>query len=271
MIKDLTIGIITCNRYDRLRKCLMSLKHNLKEEPYKIIVVDGCLDKEIRKTVKKIDEKIPIITPKKRISPSAARKIIPKYVDTDYLLFLDDDIIVPKNTIESLLKYLDTNSEVSMVSGVWNEYGKFREVGQIFVFGKDMRNNYVFKKFLTMNDIRNLRLESVRVHGTMSSILARIETFKKINFDERYDFFYELFDFFLQAYYHNIKIEVLPNAIFYHKPTRYRGFTMRKIHSPDIDRKKFIDKWGIIPIGKLGLGKNIHRSVIYQIRRRFGF
>ena len=268
MKPEVTVGVVACNRYEQLRTCLLSLKRNLKKVPHQIIVIDGCLDKRIEQIANKVDKKINVISPKKRIGPSESRKIIADHTETEYLLFLDDDIIVPKGTVEMLLEHLESHPEVSIVSGAWKEYGKFRELGQIFIFGQDKNQKYIFKKFITVKEARDLGVSSIKVHGVMSSMLARTEVFEKINFDERYDFFYELFDFFLQAYYKGIQIEALPNAVFYHRPSKYRGFTLRHAHSPEVDRKKFIEKWGIIPIGQLGLP--ISKSPMYQIRRRLG-
>lgn len=109
-------------------------------------------------------------------------------------------------------------------------------------------------------------LTSVSVHGVMSSMLVRTEIFKKINFDKRYKFFYELFDFFMQAYHKGLEIRALPSVIFEHRPEKYTGPTMRKLHSPEEDMQRFIEKWGVIPIGDLGLP--LYRSLKYQIRRR---
>lgn len=268
MTKELTIGIVACNRYDRLKKCLSYLKLNITNLEYNVIVLNGCVDKSIPEISKNLIKNALVITPDNLISPSAARKLIAENTETEYLLFLDDDIIVRKNTVETLLNYLHKNPDVSIVSGAWSEYGTFRELGQIFIFGENSTQKYVFKKFITVPEARKLGLTAIKVHGVMSTMLVRTEIFKKINFDERYSFFYELFDFFMQALHEGIEIRALPNVIFDHRPQKYRGVTMRKLHDPSEDKKKFIEKWGVVPIGELGL--SIQRSLKYKIRRAFG-
>ncbi|KPU63882.1 hypothetical protein EP1X_01435 [Thermococcus sp. EP1] len=268
MVQELTVGVVACNRYRKLKQCLYSLRRNLKSIKSQVIVLNGCVDKKVEKLSKSISDDILVITPERRIGPSAARKLIAENTETEYLLFLDDDIIIRKNSVETLLEHLYKNPEVSIVSGAWNEYGKFRELGQIFIFGKKNGQKYVFKKFITVSEASGLGLTSISVHGVMSSMLVRTEIFKKINFDERYKFFYELFDFFMQAYYKELEVRALPNVVFDHRPEKYIGPTMRKLHDPEEDRKRFIEKWGVVPIGNLGLP--IYRSLRYQICRRLG-
>jgi len=45
----------------------------------------------------------------------------------------------------------------------------------------------------------------------------------------------------------------LPNVVFEHKPFKYISPTLRQTSDSENDRCKFIEKWGIYPVGNFGL------------------
>jgi GT2 family glycosyltransferase len=247
----LTIGIPTCAREQSVSACIDSIKKNVKI-PFKLLVVDNTKAHtvpEINLAGKyEIDKYIEIEEP---IGPSASRKIIAENTTTEYLLFLDDDNLVRKNSVETMMDYIEKNPEVSIVSGVWYEEGRYK-FGQNFNFGIKNDKKIVFKTFITYEEVKNKGLSSVRFDSVFASMLCRTDIFKKVMFDKRYRWFYELYDFFMQCYKEKIIIESLSDVIFDHKPLKYSGKTMKHDKRRMEGKEIFIEKWGIIPIGELG-------------------
>lgn len=247
----LTIGILTCAREESVSACIDSIIKNVKI-PFKLLIVDNTkahTKPRINLTeIFNIDKYIEVEEP---IGPSASRKIIAENTSTEYLLFLDDDNLVRKNAVKRMIEHLKDNPEVSIVSGAWYEKGKYK-IGQNFNFGKKKGKKIVFKTFVTYEEVRKMGLSSVKFDSVFASMLCRTNIFKKVMFDERYRWFYELFDFFMQCYRENLIIESLPDVIFDHKPLKYRGKTMKHDKRRMEGREIFIEKWGVTPVGKLG-------------------
>lgn len=251
MKTKLTIGIITCGRPQKVKECLSSIHKNIQLN-YQVIVVDSMINVENLKLYED-SYNTRCIAFDLPISPSAARKIIAENVDTPYILFLDDDIIVTPS-VSTMFRHIETHSDIDIIGGGWNEYGKFRELGQRFNFGTLDNRKIVYKSFITINDIIKLGLDSVQVDGVQATMLVKSNIFSKVQFDPRYDFFFELFDFFMQCHHEGIVIEALPSVIFEHQPSLYKSNqTMRQKSNKEDDRRKFIEKWGMFPIGPLSL------------------
>ena len=111
-----------------------------------------------------------------------------------------------------------------------------------------------WKSFLMYEDALRMGLTSARVHGVLATMLIRREVYSQIRFDPRYDFYYELFDFFMTCRDQGVAIDVLPGAIFEHRPIPYTGQTRRQTGDEDADRARFAAKWGLEPLGPKGFG-----------------
>jgi len=248
---ELTIGIPTCTREESVSMCINSILKNVSI-PFKLIVVDNTKAfNHPKKNLSEIFDIYKYIEIEKPIGPSASRKIIAENTSTEFLLFLDDDNLVRKNTVEIMMHHLMNNPYVSIVSGAWYEKSKYK-FGQNFNFGTLNGKKIVFKTFVSYYKVKEMGLSSVRFDSVFASMLCRTKIFKKVMFDEQYRWFYELFDFFMQCYHKNIIIESLPNVVFDHKPFKYSGKTMKHDKRRMEGKEIFIKKWGITPIGQLG-------------------
>jgi GT2 family glycosyltransferase len=270
MLPQLTIGIPTCGRPQAIRNCLESIQKNVHVD-YKTIVVDSLITEESLAVYNsfKHTECLGFSSP---IGPSAARQLIAEKADTPFILFLDDDNEVTPNCVELMLTYLTTHPEIQILGGAWREDGSVhnRAVGQQFNLGFQDNQRVIFKSFVTVEQIHQLKLESFRVSGVLATMMVRNAVFDQVNFDPRYDFFYELFDFFLQCHYQNINIYAFPNAVFEHKPLKYTQSTLRENNKGEKEKQKFIEKWQIVPIGSLDLAtsrkkQNLVKRILKKI------
>ena len=246
MTPKLTIGIITCGRNNKIKECLFSIRDNVKVN-HKILVVDSLINNENIELYDSFSN-LEYISFSSPISPSHGRKMLSKYLETSYLLYLDDDLVVREDTVEKMLDHAENRKDVGIVGGIWEEYGKYRPVGHRFIYGKNNKGEpLIFKFNVLIEEIQKLKLSSLKVDSVQASILIRQEVLDQIQFDEEYTFFYELWDFYMQAANNNVSIEVLLDACFDHKPTKYLKKTKRQNSQDEEDKNRFMKKWNVKP------------------------
>lgn len=250
----LTIGIPTCGRPAAIEACLASVREHVTVEHH-VIVVDSLLTNEARAGYGRYPN-VRCIGFTDPIGPSAARKLISDAAETPYVLFLDDDNLVTPGSVEALLAHLEGHPEVGIAAGGWDQDGSLgkRALGQYFHFGQSGERQVVYKSFVTIEGAERLELSSVRVDGVLATMMVRRRLFEQVGFDPQYDFFYELWDFFMQCRERGVQIDALPGVIFAHHPVPYTGTTRRQTSVTASDRARFAAKWSLDPIGPSGPG-----------------
>lgn len=249
---QVTIGIPTCGRPAAIEACLASIRENVTTE-HSVIVVDSLLTDEATAEYARHPD-VRVIGLKDPIGPSAARKLISDAAETPYVLFVDDDNLVTPGSVEGLLAHLESHPDVEIAAGGWNQdegLGK-RALGQYFHFGQIGDRKVVYKSFVTIDAAERLELSSVRVDGVLATMMVRRRLFTEVGFDPQYDFFYELWDLFMQCLERAVHIDALPTVIFEHKPVPYTGTTRRQTGDTAADKRRFAEKWGLDPIGPSG-------------------
>ena len=244
MTKDLTIGIPTANRPESLRACLESIKKFI-DFPIEIIIVDSSNEDLRYKPDNEFDD-IKVIVPVEMLSPSHARKVIAERCKTSLLLFLDDDMTVSENAVQTLVDYLKRNDDIDIVGGAVNEYGYWREIGFSFQIGEIRGSRVVVKNPIRKEWLDQKSFEAFRVDFiTQPPFLMRTEIFKRVNFDENYLWASEIIDFFFQCYQNGYSSVVIPSAVFNHFPTKYTNTTYKhdkKSHNRE-GKDYFYEKW----------------------------
>jgi len=227
MAVELTIGIPTANRPEKLRACLDSIKEHV-DFAFKLIIVDSSSE-DLRYKPDDWLENTEIIVPTEMLSPSHARKIIAEKCDTPMLLYLDDDMTVSEGALQELIDYLKCHKDVDIVGAAVNEYGYWRDIGLFLMIGEVDGSRVVVKKPVRKEWMDKRGLESLRVDLiTQPPFLMRTGIFKKVNFDENYLWASEIYDFFFQCLHHGIVSVVIPSAVFHHFPTRYAAPTHKQ-------------------------------------------
>lgn len=247
MAAELTIGIPTCGRPEKVRACLESIS-NCVTEPVKIIVVDSMITDQNRQLYSETPN-CEVVAFDEVIGPSAARREISKRLETDYLLFMDDDNEVVGNGVSVLLQHLKDYPAVGIVAGCWCEIGGLREAGQNFHEGIASGIPVVTKSFVEHQDLLDQGLTALEVDACLATMLIRASVFEQVSFDPEYDFFLELFDFFIQCKRSGIRIEVRSDVVFNHSPSQYGATTMRQTQEVEAAEAYFENKWGVRPYG----------------------
>jgi glycosyltransferase involved in cell wall biosynthesis len=244
MTKELTIGIPTANRPVSLQACLDSIQKYV-DFPAKIIIVDSS-DPELRFKSELLQSDVEVIYSEQMLSPAHARKVIADSCDSEFLLYIDDDMMVSEDSVQSLMAYLKINVKVDIVGGAVDEYGAWREIGFNFQLGKLSDSQVVVKQPIRKDWLDQHGFEAFRVDlVTQPPFLMRTEIFKKVNFDKNYLWASEIFDFFFQCYFAGVVSVVVPSAVFYHYPTSYDQTTHKhgKRHHNQQGRAYFAKKW----------------------------
>lgn len=113
---DISLIILTSNQKELTLRCLRSLKPFIENPRYETILVDnGSVDG----TADDVREQFPsvrIVSMSRNMGVAAGRNAGLGIAVGRHLMILDNDTIADAATIESLSKYLDTNSDVGLVA-----------------------------------------------------------------------------------------------------------------------------------------------------------
>lgn len=122
--KKIVLGIPTLNRADLLKECLDDLSQNLSDLERYIIVDNGNQNIEIPLNLK---EKVIVYTPEKNLGVAASWNFIMKtgfeYLNADYVMFLNDDIVLGYNS-QQILEILNRCPNYYLIVGgyYWSSF-----------------------------------------------------------------------------------------------------------------------------------------------------
>lgn len=112
-----SIAIPTYNRKNKLERLLNSISESTFKD-YEIIVVD---DASTDGTESMIKEEYPYVKYIKHEKPTLVAKSRNDAIEAsegDYIFFIDDDNVIERNTIEELVRYIESHEEVGTVAPV---------------------------------------------------------------------------------------------------------------------------------------------------------
>ena len=111
---DLTIIIVSYNTKEFLKKCLESVKNAALKFNYEIIVIDNNSSDSSLEMLGKEFPDVFLIKNKKNLGFSKANNQGIKKARGRYLLFLNPDTIVNKDTLPTLIEFMEGNKEVGV-------------------------------------------------------------------------------------------------------------------------------------------------------------
>lgn len=108
---DLSIIIVSYNTRELLEELLLSIKQNISSKiKYEVIVVDNFSADNSAEMVAREFPQFKIIANRQNLGFSKANNIgIKKTVNSRYVLFLNPDTLLSKNTIEKMIEFMDEN------------------------------------------------------------------------------------------------------------------------------------------------------------------
>lgn len=241
-MEDLTIGIKTFLRPEKVRQ-LLSTIHNREWDPAEVIVADdGEINNEKRQTYEEYNEKLSlkILDLEFDLGNGASRNKLADECETEYLLMLDDDMMPPEN-IPELRKALE-NSDYGGISGILKENGDLRACA----------SDIFFEDGFLVLDIREEKTPDengvIEFDYLPSCVMFRTECLEEFPRDDFYTIAGDHQDFYIE---HKVNSDwrfgVNPEILFEHRPDSPENYLVHRESSEKLKESKdyLHDKWDI--------------------------
>ena len=280
LVKNVVACIPTSNRPQLINNCVKSLLEGTVI-PGKIVVLDSSSEQtfsEVQNIVSTLNESangiIELQRSRESISPSSARYKLAQSTVSEFLLYLDDDMVVEPNSIKVLTEIMGQNTNIDILGCGVFEYGIWRDIGFKFDIGissdheKFVSKKAIRKEWMDLHSINLLRVDLV----TQPPFLLRRAVFEKINFDTNYKWSYEIFDFFFACFLEGVESYVTTEAYVNHFPTKYSAKTLKddKVLLNKEGKQYFESKWNLSPIKELRKSfiVDLFFQLIWRIRKK---
>lgn len=248
--QNCTVSIPTNSRPDSLRGCLKAIQHNISSD-IQVHVINSTpknAPQPVHDAYAKLFAEYPDVDVYhygENVPPGKSRRILSEHCDSPFILFMDDDHEICPGTFDSLAAAQE-NHALDIVSGRWIDDSRERSIGFLYIDGWIHGQATIHK--LPLQYRSELKEHVFITHDVLATMLCRSEIFSYVNFDDRYSFYFELFDFFESCRKSGIKVGVIPSATFIHRPTSYLAESSRQKQVREQDEARFREKWGMIPI-----------------------
>lgn len=225
---DLSIIIISYNTEKITIDCLKSIIKSLKNSSlkYEIIIVDNASKdnsvssiKKLKSEIKNRNLKINLIENKENIGFGPANNQAVKLAKSDYLLFLNSDIIVLNAAIEKLYNFYKQNEKLFNFLGgkLLNKDGTSQpSCGPMYTLPMIFAHLFLRGDYWELTRYSPKKIKEVDwISG--ACILTKKEYFEKLDgFDEKIFMYMEEIDLFYRAKKHGFKVFFYPEAQFIH-------------------------------------------------------
>jgi GT2 family glycosyltransferase len=231
MPKHLSIIITHYCTPKLLYLCLKSIRETLKNLDYEIIVVDSQSKQRIKW------QKTRVIPFKKNVGYSKIVNAGLKKTKGEYILIINADITVLKNTVSEMLKFMKKNPDVGIVAPQLMDFKNNIQIscfakpslGAILArrtpFGKTKWGKKILKSFTLADWDRKTTKEVDWAQG--SALMLRKRTLQKVGLlDERFFMYFEDIDWCQRFWEKGYKVVYLPKAKmkhFYHRSSKKWG------------------------------------------------
>ena len=259
----ISIIIPNLNGEKFLKDCINSIINQEIDEKFEIIIVDNGSKDKSEDIIKKGYPEINFIKLDKNYGFAKAVNIGIKNSNGEYIVLLNNDIVLDKNFLKNLKKGLDDNPEVDFCA---SRILMINDKNLIYGAGDIYKNNGT-AELRGYGKPKNLYEKSEFVFGACAAAsIYRRELFEKIGlFDEDFFAYYEDVDLDWRAQLFGFKCLYVPEAIVYHYgSSTFGNFSDFKIYYgtrnillvlfkdvPDFFVKKYFLNILFIQIGRL--------------------
>lgn len=201
--QTLSVGIVTYNSSEDIAKCLSTLYHFMpKKYALDVYVFDNKSpdSDETQKIVKKDFPKVNLISSEQNLGFGHGHNAIIKTVKSDYHLILNADVEFEMDAISDLLRYLEENENVALVTPeIRNTDGSIQHLPKEFP-----KLKYVLSS--TLSSFAKYRDDYTRAHSVITEpveieistgcfMVVRTSQLKEVGgFDDGYFLYFEDFD-----------------------------------------------------------------------------
>jgi len=230
--------IITHHRTPELLDlCLKSVKENIDDIKYEIIIVDSESEKQARDFIQEKYPEIKIIPFKKNLGYSKIVNAGLKEIGGNYILILNADIIVLNNAILKMLKFMEKNQKIGILAPQLTDFTGNIQIScfakptikailaRRTFFRKLKQGKEALNKFLISEWDRKSIKEVDWVQG--SAMMVKKEAIDKIGlWDERFFMYFEDADWCRRFRENGYKVVYYPlaqMAHYYHRSSKKWG------------------------------------------------
>ena len=228
MIIDLTIIIVNYKSWSKLKNCIKSIQ-NQSHINTQIIVVDNFSNDNKLKHFQNKYNQVNWIENKNNLGFAKACNIGALKAESKWLLFLNPDTILEKNSLSSLIKYSNSNKEHRLIGikqlnqdgGNTNAYGLFLNIWTSIGFFR------IFNRILKGLTYKRMNSKEISSPDWISGsfVLLRKTDFIKLDgWNEKYWMYYEDMDLCKKAQLLNLKVSLFNNW----KCIHFHGESSRK-------------------------------------------
>jgi hypothetical protein len=237
---EVSISIVNFNTKGPLKKCLESIKKNIKGIDYEVIVADNNSCDGSVEMLKNEFGFVKLITNKENKGATVAKNQIFKEAKGEYILILDSDVEILPQTVEKMVNFMEKNPETGILGpkvlfpngrqqhscnkSIPNLWSSFLNK---FLFFANLRYKFYRSK---IGDLylkkRYNRIEEFSWLGGMC-LLVRREVINQIGgMDENFFIYYDDTDFCWRAKNMGWKIYYLPSvSVIHHLSKGVRQFS----------------------------------------------
>jgi GT2 family glycosyltransferase len=272
-MKKVFVVSINFNNSDITLSFLRSLREIEKKEiELSVVIVDNSTKEKI--TIEENDFKdlnLKIITPEKNTGFAGGNNVGIKHAlknDADYVLVINNDVILDKNLLKELLKTIEEKNAGIVVPKIYFAKGfefhkeryKEKDLGKVFWYagGKiDWKNMITCHLGVDEVDSGQLDKETETEFATGCCMLVKKEYFEKVGlFNEKYFLYYEDVDLSIRGKRHGYKIIYQPKAVLWHENAGSTGGSGSLLQDYFITRNRMLFGLRYAPVNtKLALVK----------------
>jgi len=210
-----SVIVPTLNRYKKLVSCVDSIINSDYNNIELIIIDNGSQDSSINYLTELKNSEIKVILNNENLGLAKARNQGVIASNGAYILFIDDDNLIEETMITELVKFLESDKTIGIVSPktLYKD-----EPNKIWFYGANInfytsKTKFFNKNILDTHDRINYNLNINCVHNCF---MVRKDLFDSLGlFDDKLFVSYTEFDFCMRAFSH-CKIYLCGNAKCYH-------------------------------------------------------
>lgn len=235
---DLSIIIVNFNTKGLIIDCLKSIEEESSKLDTEVIVVDNNSSDGSKEALAKLkikNYKLKVIFNNENSGYAKASNQGIKISKGKYILLLNSDTLVHKNSLGSLVEFARKTSDAGVVgSKLLNIDGSLQSSCYNFPTIRNAILEYFFGKKGLFDKYAPKGNDSVTVNALVgASFLITPEARKKVGIlDERYWAYFEDIDYCRQVWKNGLKVYYLPASII----THYHGASFKKATSDDATR-----------------------------------
>jgi GT2 family glycosyltransferase len=204
-----SIVILSHNDSKETIRCLNSIYQHTKMHDFEVILVDNGSDKnELELLENYVNPNLRLLKNSENLMVAAGRNAGARLANGEFILFLDNDMVVPRGWLPKILAVTDASNSVACSPRVVDV--DHRGTEKLRFFATQLING-VIKEIKTVN---NEIVACDFLPG--GALFVQRDIFQHIQFDEKYIFGVEDYDWCMQVRQKGFKLVNCPDVIFYH-------------------------------------------------------